>query len=82
MNSYLVQYNRRTRHLQVQVFTGQDRPQAIRERLRLERLRTDSDLEIVVLNSNSEDDLRVTHSRYFKSPTELMASFGAHSDAS
>lgn len=77
MNSYLVQYNRRTRHLEIRAFEGPDRPQAIHERLRLERLRTDADLEIVVLNANSEADLRSTHSRYFKSPAELMASVGS-----
>lgn len=39
--------------------------EATAERLRLDRLNTDPDLEIVAVASESEDHLRVSHSRYF-----------------
>lgn len=44
------------------------------ERERRERHRPG--LEIVLLNAASEDDLRATHGRYFKTPAELAASIG------
>lgn len=45
---------------------------ALNERFRLERVRTDTSQEIVVLTSESKQDLERTHARYFKSPSDQL----------
>jgi hypothetical protein len=37
-----------------------------------ERMRSHPELEVVLLTSASEDDIRRTHSRYFRSADELL----------
>ena len=63
MTAYLVQYQRQSGALVLEEF-GSLR-EATAERLRLDRLNTDPDLEIVAIASESEEHLRVSHSRYF-----------------
>jgi hypothetical protein len=63
MPGYVIEYNRRTRARRVQEFI--DHRDAMRERLRLEASRTDPDIEIAALISDSLKTLEQTHSRYF-----------------
>jgi hypothetical protein len=73
VNNYLIKYNRRSGDSEVFEFPGRgNRSAAIQERLRLESTST-SDDEIVVIAADSRADLERTHSRYFKSASELAA---------
>jgi hypothetical protein len=63
MPGYVIEFNRRTRARRVRKFA--DHREAMRERLRLEAGRTNSDIEIVSLISDSLKTLEQTHSRYF-----------------
>lgn len=66
-------YNRRTGDSSVREFPEGHGREAIRERFTQERLhRGDPDIEVVVLGSASKDELMKTHSRYFRSATEIM----------
>ena len=52
--------------------------EAIRERFAKERrYRDNPDIEVVVLGSNSRDELLKTHSRYFRSAEEILENAGA-----
>lgn len=63
MPAYLITYKRRSGHIDFRKFESlQD---ATRERLRLDRLNNDPDLEIVAVASDSEANFRQSHSRYF-----------------
>lgn len=74
MAGYLIEYNRRTREWHVQEFTGADGPRrALTERLRLERERVDTDIEIASINADSLDTVKKTHSRYFEGKQLLSA---------
>lgn len=73
MTSFLMQYNRRTGHLDVTEFVGDTaREEAMAARVDAEDSRPSPDIEVVVLTANSLDDLKVTHGRYFFTPTELV----------
>jgi hypothetical protein len=73
MRNFLVVYNRRTGANHVREFPAGCGREAIRERFVLERQhRGDSDIEIVVLGSDSQDELMQTHSRYFRSATQIL----------
>lgn len=63
MTAYLIKYQRRTGVMDLKQFDSLR--DATRERLKLDRLNTDPDLEIVAVASASEAHLRVSHSRYF-----------------
>ncbi len=63
MLSFVIEFNRRTRERRVREFA--DSREAIRLRLRLEAERTDHDIEIAALTSQSIEALQRTHSRYF-----------------
>ena len=63
MPGYVIEFNRRTRTRRVTEF-GTPR-EAMQHRLDLERERTDKDVEIVALISDSLETLQQTHSRYF-----------------
>lgn len=63
MTAYLIKYQRQTGMMALEEFDSLR--EATAERLRLDRLNTDPDLEIVAVASESEDHLRVSHSRYF-----------------
>ncbi|MBJ7479284.1 hypothetical protein [Rhodococcus sp. (in: high G+C Gram-positive bacteria)] len=67
MTAFLIQYNRRTAESIVTEFVGPDgRSQAMRERLALEKSRSDRDIEIVTLSGDTLDTIKRTHSRYFQ----------------
>ncbi|MCD2158157.1 hypothetical protein LQL77_31210 [Rhodococcus cerastii] len=67
MTAFLIQYNRRTTESVVTQFAGPNgRSQAMRERLALEKSRSDTDVEIVTLSGDSLDTIKRTHSRYFQ----------------
>lgn len=73
MNYFLLTYDRR-RHkiLAVAEFPLEERDRALSERAALVRQhRENPDLEIVLLGANSFDDLKKTHSRYFKTVDQL-----------
>jgi hypothetical protein len=78
MRNFLVVYNRRTGVSTVQEFPEGRGREAIRERFTQERLhRDDPDIEVVVLGSASKAELLKTHSRYFRSATEILEEAGA-----
>lgn len=64
MNHFLVVFNRATGHSDVSEF--HDRADAINERVRLETEIDNPATEIVVIGSPSIEDLKLTHSRYFR----------------
>lgn len=70
---FLVVYRRLSGVLEsVRAFAGAELDQAVALRSELEqRHRTDPDLEVVLLASASERDIRATHARYFESVKEL-----------
>lgn len=63
MIAYLIQYQRRTGEMTLERFDSLR--DATVERLKLDRSNTDPDLEVVAIASRSENQLRVSHSRYF-----------------
>jgi hypothetical protein len=75
VNSYLIVFDRSMGRILRQVsFT--DSLRALRARFATEREYTDRpDVEVVVLNADSEDALRRTHRRYFESVEEIMKAF-------
>jgi hypothetical protein len=71
---YLLVFDRRRGHLQrYEDFHGDSR-RAFRARLREEAAHApDQDVEVVVLSAGSEEELRATHSRYFRSAEEMLS---------
>lgn len=66
-------YNRRTGESTLQEFPEGRGREAIKERFTQERLhRGNPDIEVVVLGSDSKAELMKTHSRYFRSASELL----------
>lgn len=63
MPNFVIEFNRKTRDRRVQEFSGAR--EAMEHRLELEAERTDLNLEIVALTSESLETLMMTHSRYF-----------------
>lgn len=73
MISFLIQYDRRSGDLVVREFAGSDgHERAIQERLRLEALDRTSDVELVVLNADSREELERTHGRYFRTVRQMV----------
>lgn len=73
MRNFLVIYNRRTGANKVQEFPAGCGREAIRQRFVAEREhRDDPDIEVVVLGSDSREELLKTHSRYFRSAEEIL----------
>lgn len=67
MPGFVIEYNRASGTRRVTSFPGAEgHRQALRKRLLLERERTDFDVEIVSLVSDSLDTVQETHSRYFQ----------------
>lgn len=67
MTGFVIEFNRRTRERRVTKFEGPDgHLQALRRRIELEATRTDPNLEIASLTSDSLESVRHTHSRYFE----------------
>ena len=67
MSGFLLVYHRKSGRLErLEEFGGPEGARdALRERLRVEKENRDPDVEVVALNSDSEETLRRTHSRYF-----------------
>ena len=73
MAHFLLRFNRRTRGLEVNEFTGTDaRRRALEARFSAEAVRATGDLEIVVLEAGSLAEIRRTHRRYFQSLQEMV----------
>lgn len=67
MASYLMHFHRLTGELQITEFS--DSAEAMQKRLELEHTTDDPNIEIVVINSPSLEQLKVSHSRYFAPET-------------
>lgn len=66
MPGFVIVYNRRTGASEVTAYNAPTgHRDALRRRLELEEQRTDADVEVVSLVSDSIDTIRRTHSRYF-----------------
>ena len=66
MPGFLIVYNRITGEVAVTEFLSETgHREAMQARLDLEETRTDPDVEIMSIGSDSLDTVRVTHSRYF-----------------
>lgn len=66
MTAFVIEYNRKTLDRIVTPFAGEGgRRASMRHRLELERDRTDTNVEIVSLVSDSIETIQQTHSRYF-----------------
>jgi len=64
--NFVIEFNRRTRERRVTEYGGSTGPRdAMLRRLELEAERSDTDVEIVALTSDSLEALMRTHSRYF-----------------
>jgi len=71
---FVIEYNRRTQDWSVTEFLSDTgHREALRLRLERERNRTDEDIEIVSLVSDSLQTIQKTHARYFVG-RELVAS--------
>jgi len=67
VTGFILSYHRRSGELRIEQFTGEDSvSRAASRRLELERERTDADVEIASLFSDSLESLQKTHSRYFR----------------
>ena len=63
MSAFLVEYHRKKGSVRCEKYDSLT--EATRERLRLDQVNTDPDVEIVAVASASEESLRQSHSRYF-----------------
>lgn len=63
MSSFLIKYHRRSGKLALEKF--ESLVEATKRRLELDKENNDPDLEIVAVASQSEENLRQSHSRYF-----------------
>lgn len=75
----MVTYDRRRGEIiDRQEFSADERTLAFAERLRqMIARRGESDVEVVLFTADSFDDLKKTHSRYFKTPEEIFAGIGS-----
>jgi hypothetical protein len=74
MSYFLLLYDRRQGHLlrPPVVFSDSEADRALTARFELEdEYRSKPDVEVVLLGSESIDDLKRTHARYFKSLREI-----------
>jgi hypothetical protein len=80
MTIFLLVYEPATgRHLRFKRYREDQRALAQAERLRIEKENAQAGLarEVVILEAVSEEALRKTHGRYFKSASELTQAAGA-----
>lgn len=71
---FLIQYDRKSGKLiRMEEYSAEQRPQAEKERLRLELEQNSQSIadEVVILEASSKDALLKTHQRYFMSLEEL-----------
>ena len=74
---FLLVYRRSTGIVVLREVFRDDEAKALARRFELEaKEKDDPDVEIVLLTADSEEALRRTHSRYFKTTTELASAFG------
>lgn len=72
MKHFLLQYRRSTGQLVDLRDLGEDRAKALVLRFAMEKkVRTDPDVEVVILAAQSRDALVHTHARYFKTMSQL-----------
>jgi hypothetical protein len=72
---FLIVYNQQTGDVHLDAYDDDQRDQALADRFELERLhRLEPHMEVVLLSARSEDLLRQTHARYFKTVRELVES--------
>lgn len=73
MNHYLLSFKRSSGRLTVEKFEGVDAGRtALRARFAAEaKFAGQDDVELVVIQARSEDEIRRTHSRYFQSVRQL-----------
>lgn len=75
MPQFLIVYNQNTGDVSVHRFDDDAREVAQERRFALEREhRLEPHIEVVLLGARSEDVLRRTHARYFKTVRELVES--------
>lgn len=75
MPQFLIVYNQRTGEVSIDRFADDAREAAQEQRFALEREhRLEPHIEVVLLGARSEDVLRRTHARYFKTVQELVQS--------
>jgi hypothetical protein len=75
---FLIEYNRKKGMLETfKSFEDSEDVLARSERLKLELKLNENRVmhEVVLMQADSEADLRKTHSRYFKTPKEMIESF-------
>jgi hypothetical protein len=78
LRHYLLVYDRSTGKLVECRDLGEDRSGALAQRFAIEkRERSHPDIEVVVLSADSLETLRSTHSRYFRTMSELTSDFSA-----
>lgn len=75
MSQYVVVYDRVTGLADVREFAGDDAEErALRARFDAES-GAGPDVEIATLTASSEEELRATHSRYFRTAPEMFGDF-------
>lgn len=75
MPQFLIIYNQQTGAVEVTPYADDQRAVARERRFELERAyRLEPHIEVVLLSAPSEDVVRRTHARYFKSVRELVES--------
>lgn len=75
MPQFLVVYNQLTGEVELSEYADDAREEALERRFALERdHRLEPHIEVVLLGARSEDVLKRTHARYFKTVRELAES--------
>lgn len=75
MPQFLIVYNQQTGAVHLETYADDQREQAMADRFELERRhRLEPHMEVVLLSARSEELLRQTHARYFKTVRELVES--------
>lgn len=75
MPQFLIIYNQQTGAVALTSYTDDQRAVARERRFELEQVhRLEPHIEVVLLSAPSEDVVRRTHARYFKSVRELVES--------
>lgn len=75
MPQFLIVYNQLTGKVELKEYADDAREEALERRSALEREhRLEPHIEVVLLGARSEDVLKRTHARYFKTVRELVES--------
>lgn len=76
MTQFLVIYDRISGHADVRAFSGEGSDDEVMQaRFEAERTNTNGDVEIVSLAADDLDELKATHSRYFRGATDVVGDF-------